>query len=70
VERAFAWLRRCRPLSKDYKRSLRVSETWVRIAMIQHMVRRLEPLEMGYTPAEKFFQTPSWPVQTPASQCR
>jgi putative transposase len=47
VERTFAWLSRCRRLSKDYERSLLVSETWVRIAMIQHMVRRLEPLEMG-----------------------
>ena len=50
VERTFAWLSRCRRLSKDYERSVRVSETWVRIAMIQHMVRRLEPLDMGYSP--------------------
>jgi putative transposase len=44
VERTFAWLSRNRRLSKDYERSVMVSETWVRIAMIQHMVRRLEPL--------------------------
>jgi putative transposase len=47
VERTFAWLSRCRRLSKDYERSIVVSETWVRIAMIQHMVRRLERLEAG-----------------------
>jgi putative transposase len=50
VERTFAWLSRCRRLGKDYERSLQVSETWVRIAMIQHMVRRLEPMEIGYSP--------------------
>jgi putative transposase len=47
VERTFAWLSRCRRLSKDYERSLLVSEAWVRIAMIHHMVRRLRPLDMG-----------------------
>lgn len=47
VERTFAWLSRCRRLSKDYERSLLVSEAWIRIAVIQHMIRRLEPLEMG-----------------------
>jgi transposase len=47
VERTFAWLSRCRRLSKDYERSLLVSEAWVQIAMIQHMLRRLRPLEMG-----------------------
>lgn len=47
VERTFAWLSRCRRLSKDYERSLAVSETWIRIAMIHHMVRRLQPLNTG-----------------------
>jgi len=50
VERTFAWMSRSRRLSKDYERSLLVSETWVRIAMIQHMVRRMRPLDMGQTP--------------------
>src|SRR5262249_14946358 len=50
IERTFAWVTRCRRLSKDYERSLLVSETWVRVAMIQHMVRRLEPMDMGYSP--------------------
>jgi hypothetical protein len=37
-------------LSRDYERSLLVSETWIRIAMIQHMVRRLETIGMGKSP--------------------
>jgi putative transposase len=43
VERTFAWLSRCRRLSKDYERSAEVSETWVYVSMIQHMLRRLRP---------------------------
>ena len=43
VERTFAWLGRCRRLSKDYERSSRVSETWIQLAMIGLMVRRLRP---------------------------
>lgn len=41
VERTFAWLDRCRRLSKDYEFHTRSSETWVRVAMIHLMVRRL-----------------------------
>lgn len=41
VERTFAWLGRARRLSKDYERSPQVSETWIRIAMVSIMVRRL-----------------------------
>jgi putative transposase len=43
VERTFAWLSRCRRLSKDYERSPEVSETWIHVSMIQHMLRRLRP---------------------------
>jgi putative transposase len=43
VERTFAWLGRHRRLSKDYERSLQVSETWVYVAMTQLMLRRLKP---------------------------
>jgi putative transposase len=43
VERAIAWLGRCRRLSKDYEYETSSSETWVQIAAIQQMVRRLQP---------------------------
>jgi putative transposase len=41
VERTFAWLGRYRRLAKDYERSPRVSEAWIRLAMIRIMLRRL-----------------------------
>jgi putative transposase len=41
VERTFGWLNRSRRLSKDYEALCETTETWVRIAMIQLMVRRL-----------------------------
>jgi putative transposase len=43
VERTFAWLSRCRRLAKDYERLPEVSETWLYVSMIQHMLRRLRP---------------------------
>jgi len=43
VERAIAWLGRCRRLSKDYEYETSSSETWIKIAAIQQMVRRLRP---------------------------
>jgi putative transposase len=43
VERTFGWLNRFRRLSKDYERQPASSETWIRIAMIQLMLRRLRP---------------------------
>src|ERR1700694_1790089 len=43
VERTFAWLSRCRRLSKDYERSPDVSETWIHVSMIHHMLRHLRP---------------------------
>jgi transposase len=39
----FAWLSRCRRLSKDYERSSAVSGTWIYVSMIQRMLRRLKP---------------------------
>jgi putative transposase len=41
VERTFAWLSRYRRLAKDYEETAESSETWIRIAMIQLMTRRL-----------------------------
>ncbi len=43
VERTFAWLGRYRRLSKDYEDQTRNSETMIRLAMIDLMLRRLAP---------------------------
>jgi putative transposase len=43
VERTFAWLGRCRRLSKDYEARCETSETWIYVAMIHLMLRRLKP---------------------------
>jgi putative transposase len=55
VERTFAWLGKCRRLSKDRERSVRSSEAFVRLAMIHLMLNRLEPketdAEFTYRPA-------------------
>jgi putative transposase len=41
VERTFGWLNWCRRLSKDYERLPETSDTFIYIAMIRLMVRRL-----------------------------
>ena len=41
VERTFAWLGRCRRLSKDYEATTASSEAFVKLAMVHHMARRL-----------------------------
>jgi putative transposase len=43
VERTFSWLGRYRRLSKDYEKLPETSEARIQMAMIQIMVRRLEP---------------------------
>ena len=46
VERTFAWLGRCRRLSKDREKSVLSSESFVKLAMIQLMLHRLEPSDV------------------------
>jgi putative transposase len=43
VERTFAWLGKCRRLSKDYERLVSTSEAWIHLAMIALIARRLRP---------------------------
>jgi putative transposase len=43
VERTFAWLGKCRRLSKDRERSVLSSEAFVKLAMIHLMLNRLVP---------------------------
>ena len=43
VERTFAWLGKCRRLSKDREKSALSSEAFIKLAMIHLMLKRLEP---------------------------
>lgn len=43
VERTFAWLGKCRRLSKDYEYTIASSAALIRLAMIGLMLRRLVP---------------------------
>ena len=43
VERTFAWLGKCRRLTKDREKSVMSSEAFVKLAMIHLMLNRLEP---------------------------
>jgi transposase len=45
VERTFAWLGKCRRLSKDRERSVLSSEAFIKLAMIHLMLNRLHPKE-------------------------
>ncbi len=52
VERSLAWLNRYRRLSKDYECRYEYSESWVYIASISRMLRKLHP-NKGDEPAYK-----------------
>ena len=54
VERSHAWFGRCRRLSRDYEYNTSSSETWVQIAAIQQMVRRLKPDASNPKPVFKY----------------
>lgn len=41
VERTFAWLGRCRRLSKDWEKSIQSAESWLLIAHIRLLTRRI-----------------------------
>lgn len=56
LERSLAWLGRDRRRSKDYERTSRSSEAWVRISSIRGMLRRLDPDKVRPTPLFKFRQ--------------
>lgn len=43
VERTLAWISRCRRLGKDYEELPETGETWVHIAMVHLMLKRLKP---------------------------
>ena len=43
VERTLAWLSRCRRLSQDYEERTDSSEAWVHVAMVNLMLKRLQP---------------------------
>jgi putative transposase len=46
VERTFAWLGRCRRLSRDRERGVLSSESFIKRAMIPLMLHRLEPSDV------------------------
>jgi len=43
VERSIAWHGRCRRLAKDYEHAEEYAESWVYLASIQRLLRRLAP---------------------------
>ena len=50
VERSIAWYNRCRRLSKDYERLTEYSESWVYLASILFLLRRLRPSSVQERP--------------------
>jgi putative transposase len=54
VERTFAWLGRCRRLSRDYEYYTTSSEAWIQVSAIQMMLRRLRPNTVNPQPEFKY----------------
>jgi putative transposase len=54
AEQSIACLNRCRRLSKDYEYTTTSSETWVQLAAIQRMIRRLQPDPRSKPPEFKY----------------
>jgi putative transposase len=54
VERTIAWVGRCRRLSRDYEYNTSASETWISIAAVQQMTRRLKPDQDNPQPEFKY----------------
>lgn len=52
VERTFAWLGRCRGLSKEYERYEKYSESMMYLASLQRMLKRLHPNPSNKKPYE------------------
>jgi putative transposase len=46
VERTFAWLGKCRRLTKDREKTVMSSEAFIKLAMIHLMLNRLKPKEV------------------------
>ncbi len=49
VERTFGWLRRCRLLSRDFKRSIASSLAWLLLALSRVLMRRLGRMQVPVT---------------------
>jgi putative transposase len=41
IERSIAWISRNRRLARDYERKVQTSESWLKVAMIRLMLKRL-----------------------------
>jgi putative transposase len=54
VEQSIACLNRYRRLSKDYERATSSSESWIRIAAISRMLKRLKPDKSNKQPVFKY----------------
>jgi putative transposase len=61
VERTLAWLSRYRRLSKDYEHRFEYSESWVYIASISRMLRKIYPNGSEEPPYKRKYQAAKGP---------